>query len=272
MKITIIGCGSMGLVYARSFLKYEIVSKQDLLLVEKSEPRKAELERLDIGRVVVPSDPAISASDIIILAVKPQDFKALSGDLKKVVTSSNILLSIMAGITIDFIERTLDHKSIVRAMPNSPVELGMGITGFSCYNENVSAAQLRKVENLLSTTGRTVFFEKEEMLDAVTALSGSGPAYFFYLVKAMIEAGKQMGMEEPVAAMLVKQTMLGSFHLINNAGKSLDDLIKTVASKGGTTEAAFDVFNEKQIADHLAEGIIRAEARAKELSGIVSGS
>jgi pyrroline-5-carboxylate reductase len=270
MKITIIGCGNMGLVYARSFLKYDIVTKQHLLLVEKSEPRKKELEQLDIGRVVIPSDPAISESDIIILAVKPQDFKALAFDLQQVLKPQNILLSIMAGITIEFIEKTLGQRTIVRAMPNSPVELGMGITGFSCDHKNVSPEQLRKVENLLATTGRTVFFEKEEMLDAVTALSGSGPAYFFYLVKAMIEAGKQMGMEEPVAAMLVKQTMLGSFHLINNATRSLDELIKVVASKGGTTEAAFNVFNEKQVGEHLAEGIIGAEKRAKELSEMVS--
>lgn len=270
MKITIIGCGNMGLVYARSFLKYDIVTKQHLLLVEKSELRKKELERLSIGRVVIPTDPAISESDIIILAVKPQDFKALAADLKQVLKPHNILLSIMAGITIDFISRMLGQGTIVRAMPNSPVELGMGITGFTCNHNNVSPEQLRKVENLLATTGRTVFFEKEDMLDAVTALSGSGPAYFFYLVKAMIEAGKQMGMEEPVAAMLVKQTMLGSFHLINNATRSLDDLIKVVASKGGTTEAAFNVFNEKKVAENLAEGIKRAEQRAKELSEMVS--
>src|SRR5687768_764090 len=100
MKITIIGCGNMGLVYARSFLKYDIVTKQELLLVEKSEPRKAELERLDLGRVVIPTDPAISASDIIILAVKPQDFKALAPDLRTVIRPNNIVLSIMAGITI----------------------------------------------------------------------------------------------------------------------------------------------------------------------------
>lgn len=269
MKITIIGCGNMGLVYARSFLKYDIAGRETLLLVEKSEPRKKELEQLNIGRVVIPSDPAISESDIVILAVKPQDFKSLAEDLKKVLRPHNIVLSIMAGITISYIERTLEHSTIVRAMPNSPVEVGMGITGFSCTSQ-VSHEQVRKVENLLSTTGRTVFFEKEELLDAVTALSGSGPAYFFYIVKSMIEAGKQMGMEEPVAAMLVKQTMLGSFHLINNATRSLDDLIKVVASKGGTTEAAFTVFNERKVAEHLAEGIVRAEKRAKELSEMVS--
>jgi len=130
----------------------------------------------------------------------------------------------------------------------------------------MSLEQIRKVENLIATTGRTVFFEKEELLDGVTALSGSGPAYFFYLVKSMIEAGKEMGMEEAVATMLVKQTMLGAFHLINNANKSLDELIQTVASKGGTTEAAFSVFESGKVGEGLGAGILAAEKRAKELS------
>lgn len=265
MKITIIGCGNMGMVYARSFLKYNIVSKQDLLLVEKSEPRKEELLRLNIGKVVIPTDKKIAESDIVILAVKPQDFKELASDLKNVLKRENILLSIMAGIRIAKIEETFNHNTIIRAMPNSPVELGMGATGFSAHKE-VTVDQIRKVENLLATTGRTVFFENEDYLDAVTALSGSGPAYFYYIVKAMIDAGMQMGMDEGVAAMLVKQTMQGAYHMINNANKSLDELIKIVASKGGTTEAALKTFSEKGIDLGLMEGIINAEKRAKELS------
>jgi pyrroline-5-carboxylate reductase len=103
-------------------------------------------------------------------------------------------------------------------------------------------------------------------LNAVTALSGSGPAYFFYVVKAMIEAGKQMGFEESVAALLVKQTMLGSFHLINTADKSLDELIKAVASKGGTTEAALGQFAAGHLDETLKNGIIAAQIRSTELS------
>ncbi len=265
MKITIVGCGNMGLVYARAFLRYNIVKPEDLLLVEKNEMRKEELVQLQIGRVVTPSDPAIGASDIIIIAVKPQDFSELAPLLRKVLSPATIVLTIMAGIKISLLENQLQHKSIVRAMPNSPVEIGMGITGFSA-NKEVSAEQIRKVENLLATTGRTVFFEKEDMLDAVTALSGSGPAYFFYLVKSMIEAGEEMGMDKAVATLLVKQTMLGAFHLVNNANKSLDELIKTVSSKGGTTEAAFGVFNANGVGENLGKGILAAEKRAKELS------
>jgi pyrroline-5-carboxylate reductase len=267
MKITIVGCGNMGLVYARAVLRYNIVSPQDLLLVEKNEIRKEELIRLQIGSVVTPSDQAIGASDIVIIAVKPQDFGELAPLLREVLNPGAIILTIMAGIRISMLEKLLNHKSIVRAMPNSPVEIGMGVTGFSA-NKDVNPDQIRKVENLLATTGRTVFFENEEMLDAVTALSGSGPAYFFYLVKSMIEAGEEMGMDKAVATLLVKQTMLGAFHLVNNANKSLVELIHTVSSKGGTTEAAFSVFNANHVGQNLGKGILAAEKRARELSGI----
>lgn len=265
MKITIIGCGNMGLVYARSFLKYNIVGKEDLLLVEKNETRKEELKKLDIGQVVVPDDNTIAASDVIILAVKPQDFSELAAALKKVLQPSTVLLSIMAGVTIKRLQEVLQHKTIIRAMPNSPVEIGLGVTAYST-SAGLGHDVVKKAENLLATTGRSIYFEKEELLDAVTALSGSGPAYFFYFVRTLIEAGKQMGMDEATAGILVKQTMLGSFHLINNAGKSLDELIKTVASKGGTTEAALSTFQKYQVAEHIIEGLSNAEKRAKVLS------
>jgi pyrroline-5-carboxylate reductase len=265
MKITIVGCGNMGLIYARAFLKYNIVSKSDLLLAEKNEVRKQELLKLNIGEVCVVNDKRISESDIIILAVKPQDFNELSGELKQVLKPENIIVSIMAGMKLERIMDALNQKMILRAMPNSPAELGMGMTAFTA-SKSLSIEQIRKAENLLSTTGRTVFFENEDLLDAVTALSGSGPAYFFYIVKEMIEAGKQMGFDEATSSMLVKQTMLGSFHLMNTANKSLDELIKAVASKGGTTEAALSIFENEGVGEGLQKGIINARDRARKLS------
>ena len=176
-----------------------------------------------------------------------------------------MVLSIMAGITIQRIQSEMNHQLVVRAMPNTPAMLGMGITGFTAA-EGISFAKLLKIENLINATGRSVYLEDESMLDAVTALSGSGPAYFYYLVKHMIEAGKKMGFDEGMASLLVKQTMLGSYHLINNAEKSLDELITAVASKGGTTEAALKTFEDSGLANALKEGIWNAEKRAKELS------
>lgn len=270
MKISIIGCGNMGMIYARAFIKYNIVTKENLLLAEKNEARKAELLQLSCGKVTVISDPDIAHSDIVIIAVKPQDFIALAADLKKVLQPQNLIISIMAGMKTARIAKALNHTNIIRAMPNSPAELGMGMTAFTA-GSSLSVEYIRKAENLLSTTGRTVFFDNEDLLDAVTALSGSGPAYFFYLIKHMIEAGRQIGLEESVAAMLVKQTMLGSFHLINNANKSLDELINAVASKGGTTEAALSVFNEKEIGKNLEKGIAKARDRARELANLHDG-
>ncbi|MCW3083385.1 MAG: Pyrroline-5-carboxylate reductase [Bacteroidetes bacterium] len=265
MKITIVGCGNMGLIYARAFLKYNIVSKENLLLAEKSEARKQELLKLNIGQVCVVNDARVSESDIVILAVKPQDFNELSIELKQVLKPENIIISIMAGMKLERIEEVLQQKNIIRAMPNSPAELGMGMTAFTS-SKALTIEQIRKAENLLATTGRTVFFENENLLDAVTALSGSGPAYFFYIVKQMIEAGKQMGFDEATSSMLVKQTMLGSFHLMNTASKSLDELITAVASKGGTTEAALTSFNADEVGKNLQKGIVKARDRASELS------
>jgi pyrroline-5-carboxylate reductase len=206
--------------------------------------------------VVDTISPKVGEYDLIILSVKPQDYPTVSEELKKVIQPNQIILSIMAGISIDKIQESLNHRIIVRAMPNTPALLGMGMTAFAASGD-ITLSQLKKVENLINSTGRAVFLEEESLLDAVTALSGSGPAYFFYLVKAMIEAGKEMGFEDSMAALLVKQTMLGSFHLINNAEKSLDELIKAVASKGGTTEAALKRFEEGLLAQNLKEGILQ---------------
>jgi len=266
MKIAIVGCGNMGMAFANAFLKYDLVKTSDFLLIEKSPERMEALrESFRPGVMTGVIDQQLGGYDLVILSIKPQDFNTVGASLKEVLTPEQVVLSIMAGISIDRIRETLNHARVVRAMPNTPAMLGMGITAYTATAE-VEAAQLRRVENLINATGRSVYLENEEMLDAVTALSGSGPAYFFYLVKAMIEAGKQMGFEESVSALLVKQTMLGSYHLINNAEKSLDELIQAVASKGGTTEAALNKFGEKSIDRNLQEGIIAARDRSKELA------
>lgn len=263
LKIAIIGCGNMGLTYAKSFLQYNLVSKENLLLIEKNAENKECL--IPFGNVINHIDAQIQTYDVIILAVKPQDSKAVYPELKKYLTSNQLIISIMAGIPIAVLEDNLAHYSIVRAMPNTPAQLGMGITGFAAGSQTKIHAIL-KADNLLNATGKTIFLENENMLDAVTALSGSGPAYFYYIVNAMIECGVKMGLEPSVAALLVKQTMNGSFHLMNNSDKSLQELIDNVTSKGGTTEAALNKFKELNLENTIKQGLFAAENRAKELS------
>lgn len=255
----------MGMAFAKSFLQYDLVKKENLLLVEKNAERGEALRSYNTGVVTGVIDASLGSYDLLILAVKPQDFGSAHPLLREVIQPGQIVLSIMAGISIELLQQTLNHPFIIRAMPNTPALLGMGMTAFAAA-PGIDVNQLHKVENLINATGRSVFLEEEMLLDAVTALSGSGPAYFFYIVKAMIEAGKQMGFEESLATLLVKQTMLGSFHLINNAEKSLDELINAVTSKGGTTEAALKQFGQGGLTETLIQGIRAAEKRAQELS------
>lgn len=255
----------MGLVYARAFTRYNLVKPGKLLLAEKNEARRDELRHFHLGEVVLVNDPAILESDVLILAVKPQDFPDVAPQFRNRLKPGTVVLSIMAGIRLAQLEEMLGHTTLVRAMPNAPVEVGMGITGFSAHL-SATRAQIQKVEHLLASTGRTLYFEDESLLDAVTALSGSGPAYFYYILQAMIDAGKHLGLSETESSLLVKHTMNGAFQLVNNSNRPFNELIKAVASRGGTTEAALNVFEEKGLHNTIVEGIIRAEERSRQLS------
>ena len=265
MKIAIIGCGNMGMAFANSFIQYNLVQKEDLLLIEKNQERGAVLQEQKAGVVVDTISNKISSVDLVILSVKPQDYPSVASELAGLLQEKQIVLSIMAGIPIVKLQASLKHNLIVRAMPNTPALLGMGMTAFAAASA-VGLADIRKVENLINSTGRAVFLDDEALIDAVTGLSGSGPAYFFYLIKSMIDAGIKMGFDPAMSALLVKQTMLGSYHLMQTSDKSLDELIQAVASKGGTTEAALRTFAENEVGLGLQKGIYAARDRAEELA------
>ncbi|MBI1938854.1 MAG: pyrroline-5-carboxylate reductase [Ignavibacteriales bacterium] len=266
MKISIIGCGNMGLTYARSFTQYHKSNKNDLILVAKNEEHAKKLAELNIGAVTIGIDEKSLHCDVLILAIKPQDLNTITPILNGKIKHDALVISILAGIKIERLKNSLQHEYIVRAMPNMPAQYGMGITVYTA-SDKVNIHHISTVENLLSTTGRTFMIEDENLMDGVTAVSGSGPAYFYYFVQAMIETAKNMGFEESLAELLVLQTMHGSYHVINNSDLDLGMLIKKVASKGGTTEAALEVLKKNNFADIFSSAILRAEARSKELSG-----
>jgi len=266
MKIAILGGGNMGMTYAKAFVSRKIVSKDDLLIIEKHDEKREQLRLEGVASLSADIDDSIKNYSIIIVAVKPQDFRILAEKLILHLDKSQMILSIMAGITISQIQNLLSHNNVVRAMPNTPAQLGYGITAFTVAKE-ATFENISVVDMLLETTGKAIFMKDESKLDAVTALSGSGPAYFYYIVQNMIEAGIQMGMEENVAAMLVKETMMGAFQILNHSKLSIDELISMVASKGGTTEAALNTFKQRAVGEHIIEALKNAEKRAKELSG-----
>ncbi|WP_080780486.1 pyrroline-5-carboxylate reductase [Chryseobacterium phocaeense] len=267
MKIAILGAGNMGLSFSKSFLKYELIKPEHLHLITRSQAKISKIaEDFPKSKISTFEETKNLDADLIIVAVKPQDFQHVAQNFQFTLQENQMVLSIMAGIKIEKIQKLLNHPLVVRAMPNSPTLLGMGITGYTAAN-GISFSQLINVERLLNSTGRSVYLEDENLLDGVTALSGSGPAYFYYIIDAMIKAGVDMGIEENLSQLFVKQTMLGAYHLINNSDKSLEELIKDVASKGGTTEAALKTFEDKSFKEILKSGILNAEKRAKELNG-----
>ena len=266
MKIAVLGAGNMGLSFSKSFLKYELIKPQNLHLITRNENKKDKIRTLFPESEISSFDEIQNLeADLIIIAVKPQDFAFVANNLTFKIPEKSLVLSIMAGISIEKIQTLLNHKFVVRAMPNSPTLLGMGITGYTAA-EGISFSELMNIERLLNSTGRSVYLEDESLLNGVTALSGSGPAYFYYIIDAMIKAGTEMGIDENLSKLFVKQTMLGAYHLINNSDKSLEELIKDVASKGGTTEAALKTFEENELKSILKKGILDAENRAKELN------
>ena len=266
MKIAVLGAGNMGISFSKSFLKYELIKPENLhLITRKKEKIQKISEEFPHSKVSVFDEISGIDSDLVIIAVKPQDFQFVAENLPFNFNENQMLLSIMAGIKIEKIQQLLNHRKVVRSMPNSPTLLGMGITGYTAA-EGISFNDLMHIERFLNSTGRSVYLEDENLLDGVTALSGSGPAYFYYIVDAMIKAGTEMGIDENLSKLFVKQTMLGAYHLINNSEKNLEELIKDVASKGGTTEAALKTFEENSLKNTVKQGILAAENRSKELS------
>ncbi|EJL73862.1 pyrroline-5-carboxylate reductase [Chryseobacterium populi] len=267
MKIAILGAGNMGLSFSKSFLKYELIRRQDLHLIIRNPSKISKLsEEFPGSKISTFEEIKELDADLIIIAVKPQDFQNVAENISFSLKENQMILSIMAGIKIQKIQKLLNHPLVVRAMPNSPTLLGMGITGYTSA-DGISFSQIINIERLLNSTGRSVYLEDEDLLDGVTALSGSGPAYFYYIIDAMIKAGIEMGIEENLSKLFVKQTMLGAYHLINNSDKNLEELISDVASKGGTTEAALKTFEDSHFKEILKNGILNAEKRAKELNG-----
>ena len=264
MKILIIGGGNMGLTYAQSFLRSYIASKEQMMILEKSPEKADQLAQKDIGTVYGKPEECLVGADLIILAVKPQDAPALFESLQPMIDPQQVFLSIMAGVKMKAIAEGLGARKVIRAMPNLPAQIGMGMTAFTS-SEDVTRIELVMVQNLLSTTGKTVYVEDESAIDAATAISGSGPAYVWFFMKALMEAAHKMGFNESESELLVSQTFRGAVELYSKTDLSCQEWIDRVTSKGGTTEAALKSYRESAVYEDIMNGARAALARAVEL-------
>ena len=265
-RIGVIGCGNMGSALIKGILSAKLVSSTRILVYD-ADGSRAGLAKRRFGVKSVRSNKILAKkSDIIILAVKPQNIDGVLKEISEAVTSRKLLISIAAGITIQRIGRVLKKKAaIVRAMPNMPGLVGAGISAVS-FNDLVKASDKIAARVIFSSLGEIVDV-KESLMDAVTAISGSGPAYFFYLVELLTAAGTKLGLSGETANKLAVKTISGSAKVLEACGEGSAGLRARVTSKGGTTEAAFKVFKRMGLDKAIKAGVQAAARRAKELSG-----
>lgn len=260
MKTLIIGYGNIGSIYCEKFLEHK---DNELYVLARDEKHQIKLQSKTKAKIVL-SDNNTLDIDLIILSVKPQDFKKVSEATKHFISSHTTVVSVMAGLTVEALSDCLNHKRILRAMPNAGAKYGCGMTGMYIA-KHLNDERTDRIVSLFELTGKVISFEDENLIDAVTALSGSGPAYYFYLAQQMTNAAEKLGFEKHTANELVLQTFLGAYQLYAHSGKTAEELIAVVASKKGTTEAALKVFEEGNAGTTLVNGILAAEKRAKSL-------
>ncbi len=264
MNILIIGGGNMGRTYAQSLLRARLVAPSGLMILERSQEKADELRDAGLGTVYTSSETCLAAADLVILAVKPQDTSALFAALRPDTDPQQVYLSIMAGVTIDTIRQGLAVEKVIRAMPNLPAQIGLGMTSFTA-SDAVTRIELVLVQNLLNTTGKAIYVDNEQAIDATTAISGSGPAYVLYFMQAMIEVAEEMGFSPSQAELLVAQTFRGAVELQMKNDLTCEEWIARVSSRGGTTEAAMQTFRTTSVFDDIKNGARAALARAEEL-------
>jgi len=262
--IGIIGAGNMGTAIAKGLVAAAVVAPDNATAFDVDETKLKALGA-DPGVKLAPDLATLAGgSDTIIIAVKPQSMAELLRDLAPHVRESNLVISIAAGISTAFLEEKLPPGTrVVRVMPNTPAMVRTGATAL-CSGSQTTGEDMELATRLFSALG-TVVTVDERMMDAVTALSGSGPAYFFYLAEKLRNAAVDQGLPEKEADELVRQTLFGAGRLLRETDASPEELRARVTSKGGTTAAACAVFDETDLSGIVSRAIAAAVSRSKEL-------
>ncbi|MCM8791604.1 MAG: pyrroline-5-carboxylate reductase [Candidatus Omnitrophica bacterium] len=268
--VGIIGCGNMGQAILAAGLKNKdlrfLVCEKKEEIVKKLKDKFGRYEEnvkfKDISEVV-------QESDVVIVAVKPQDIEGVLQQMHQFLEwrfKKLLVVSIVAGIKIEYLEEMLGEKiKVIRAMPNIAITVEEGITAFK-RGRLVSLEDLKIVQEIFSSVGKTLEIKNEELMDVITAISGSGPAYVAYIVNAILKSADSLGLERDSSRLLVYQTFLGTLKFLKENNFDTEDIISKVASKGGTTEQALKVFKNCKLEQIIQKAVVSAYKRAKEIS------
>jgi pyrroline-5-carboxylate reductase len=263
-KLLLVGCGKMGGAMLDGWLSRGL-SAADALVAEPVEALRPKKPGL---RAVGSTSEVSDTPEIVVLAVKPQTMDAVLPDLKRFADAGSVFLSIAAGKTLKYFASHLGSTAkVVRSMPNTPAAVRQGIT-VACAAKGVSAAEKQRCQQLLEAVGQALWVEDEALLDPVTALSGSGPAYVFLLVEAMAAAGAKLGLTPEMAMQLARATVAGSGELLKQSSEPAQQLRVNVTSPGGTTAEALKVLMAADgIQPVFDKALAAASRRSKELAG-----
>ena len=262
MNICFIGGGNMATALVGGLLKRDFTAAQ-LRVVEINADNRAKLQQEFGVQTVADLKTGVAGSDVIVLAVKPQQLHEVAIQLAPLL-AEQLLISIAAGIRATDLARWLKSQNVVRAMPNTPALIQSGMTGLYAL-PTVSKGQREQAQNILAAVGETLWVQDEVMLDAVTAVSGSGPAYVFYFIEAMQQAARDLGFNAEDARRLSLATFLGASKLAFDSDEDVSVLRARVTSKNGTTERALLSMEGNHAAQHIVRAVKDAEARSREM-------
>jgi pyrroline-5-carboxylate reductase len=264
MKIAFIGGGNMGEAMLAGILAKNLAATRDITVSDISETRRQYLSQKYIVKVSADNLQAITGKDIIILAIKPQTLDTIMADLVGHLKPVQLVISIIAGAGIDTLQQGLNHHAIVRSMPNTPAQIIEGITVWTA-TKKVNDSQKKIASNILGAMGKEFYVEDERFIDMATAISGSGPAYLFYFIEAMIDAATKIGLPREMAKEMVIGTVIGAGDLVEQSGKEPAELRRMVTSPGGTTAEAIRKFEEGGFSDLIYQAVKAAYEKARLL-------
>ena len=263
-SIGFIGCGKMAEAIIRGIIKSGTFTSEGIFISDICCERTTMMKE-ELGlNICTDNIELVKKSGVIVLSVKPNTAAKILEEVGHVV-EDRLVVSIMAGKTVSFIQSSLTPESkVIRVMPNSPATVGLGMSAI-CGNSNVTNNEFEKVESIFNSIGKVTRVEESQM-DVVTAVSGSGPAYVFQFAEWMISAGVKHGLDQETATMLVKQTILGAANLMEEAEDSPSQLRKNVSCKGGTTLAGLSMFYADNTGETVDRVILSAKSRSIELA------
>jgi len=252
----------MGEAMVKCLLTEKIAAPQDIIVSDVSRLRRELLSREYGVGVLADNRRAVENADLIILAVKPQNLPRIMGEIKGL-GLEQLVLSIVAGATLSSLCQGLNHPFVVRAMPNMPAQIGVGITIWTATAETVQKQKRELARTILGALGKEIYVDDEKYLSMATALSGSGPAYVFLFIEALVDAGVHIGLPRDMSRELVIQTMFGSTRVVEKTGKHPADLRNMVTSPGGTTTEALLQLEKGGFRSLLIEAVAAAYKKAE---------